>query len=214
MAKVEIDLGDNSLDNSVDGELLGMVSEGSIAGPVTYRFVSINAPEDASTTITADSPSSGQIYVISNPVEMYRNVQPATQKKVIHGDPIVATKKRDEKRRATHNEVERRRRDKINNWITKLARLVPDSGAADSASKGGILAKACDYITELSEKHKRFQKLEKEHEKLLKEVWKIKDELTELKKENATLTNQLNECKRNYNAQKTKPKCLVCQDKS
>lgn len=33
---------------------------------------------------------------------------------------------RDERRRATHNEVERRRRDKINNWITKLAKLVPD----------------------------------------------------------------------------------------
>ena len=33
---------------------------------------------------------------------------------------------RDDKRRATHNEVERRRRDKINNWITRLAKLVPD----------------------------------------------------------------------------------------
>ena len=33
---------------------------------------------------------------------------------------------RDEKRRATHNEVERRRRDKINNWIIKLSKVVPD----------------------------------------------------------------------------------------
>lgn len=62
---------------------------------------------------------------------------------------------RDDKRRATHNEIERRRRDKINSWITKLAALVPNSGLPDSASKGGILAKACDYITELTEKQKR-----------------------------------------------------------
>jgi hypothetical protein len=33
---------------------------------------------------------------------------------------------RDDKRRATHNEVERRRRDKINNWIMRLAKLIPD----------------------------------------------------------------------------------------
>jgi len=32
---------------------------------------------------------------------------------------------RDEKKRATHNEVERRRRDKINGWINKLAKIVP-----------------------------------------------------------------------------------------
>lgn len=62
---------------------------------------------------------------------------------------------RDDKRRATHNEVERRRRDKINSWISKLANLVPNSGLPDSASKGGILAKACDHITDLTEKQKR-----------------------------------------------------------
>ena len=37
---------------------------------------------------------------------------------------------RDDRRRATHNEVERRRRDKINSWITKLAKLLPDNGDA------------------------------------------------------------------------------------
>lgn len=62
---------------------------------------------------------------------------------------------RDDKRRATHNEVERRRRDKINSWITKLAAMVPNSGLPDTASKGGILAKACDHISELTEKQKR-----------------------------------------------------------
>lgn len=44
---------------------------------------------------------------------------------------------RDEKRRATHNEVERRRRDKINNWICKLARIVPDV-ASDRTKQGQV----------------------------------------------------------------------------
>lgn len=52
--------------------------------------------------------------------------------------------------------MERRRRDKINSWITKLAALVPNSGLPDTASKGGILAKACDHITELTEKQKKY----------------------------------------------------------
>lgn len=33
---------------------------------------------------------------------------------------------RDERRRVTHNEVERRRRDKINNWISKLGKLLAE----------------------------------------------------------------------------------------
>ncbi|TDG43000.1 hypothetical protein AWZ03_010585 [Drosophila navojoa] len=39
-----------------------------------------------------------------------------------------AFKKRDDKRRATHNEVERRRRDKINCWIFKLKEMLPTEG--------------------------------------------------------------------------------------
>ncbi|XP_062140437.1 uncharacterized protein LOC133848764 [Drosophila sulfurigaster albostrigata] len=39
-----------------------------------------------------------------------------------------AYKKRDDKRRATHNEVERRRRDKINCWIFKLKEMLPTDG--------------------------------------------------------------------------------------
>lgn len=76
------------------------------------------------------------------------------------------TKKRDERRRVTHNEVERRRRDKINQWIEKLGQLIPVDGEpigcvplvrpniADSSaySKGGILSMACDYVTALHNK--------------------------------------------------------------
>lgn len=33
---------------------------------------------------------------------------------------------RDERRRASHNEVERRRRDTINKWIFELSKVIPD----------------------------------------------------------------------------------------
>ncbi|KAM3962017.1 upstream transcription factor usf [Aphomia sociella] len=221
MAEIEIkpDIHESSLDNSADSEYIGMVDEGSfgeeersqlvsqsfldtnenssynyrdISGNVTYKLVSM-AGEESANNITAHSPSHNtEYYVISNPIEVFG--APA-QKKVSHREPLqakaVTAKKRDDKRRATHNEVERRRRDKINSWITKLAALVPNSGLPDSASKGGILAKACDYITELTERQKALDKLEVKHEKLVLEILRLNQELAEVRKENASMRNQL-----------------------
>ena len=58
---------------------------------------------------------------------------------------------RDDARRKQHNEVERRRRDKINTWIARLAKIVPECSdeAKSSQSKGGILAKAHQHILNL-----------------------------------------------------------------
>lgn len=76
----------------------------------------------------------------------------------------IPVKKRDDRRRATHNEVERRRRDKINHWIMKLGNIIPADGIpggatdrpnvtnADGQSKGGILSQACEYVTALHSK--------------------------------------------------------------
>lgn len=44
---------------------------------------------------------------------------------------------RDDRRRATHNEVERRRRDKINNWIAKLGKIIPECNATSTANGSG-----------------------------------------------------------------------------
>lgn len=76
----------------------------------------------------------------------------------------IPARKRDDRRRATHNEVERRRRDKINHWIMKLGNIIPADGIpggaldrpnvtnADGQSKGGILSQACEYVTALHSK--------------------------------------------------------------
>lgn len=50
---------------------------------------------------------------------------------------LEAYKKRDDKRRATHNEVERRRRDKINSWIFKLKEMLPSLSSNGSSTGEG-----------------------------------------------------------------------------
>jgi hypothetical protein len=50
---------------------------------------------------------------------------------------VLWVEQRDDRRRATHNEVERRRRDKINNWIVKLSKIIPDC-TAESAKTGQV----------------------------------------------------------------------------
>merc|ERR1739844_372694 len=106
------------------------------------------------------SPINGQFYVIGNPSDVLGNVgqrtiAPRTGPFAV--DQISSQGNKEDKigtRRATHNEVERRRRDNINNWIMKLSKLLPDcnnhenSQGKHSQSKGGILAKACEYLAE------------------------------------------------------------------
>lgn len=68
----------------------------------------------------------GQFYVISDVLTTTtpRNLAPRASESVI--SPRLTGSTREEKRRVTHNEVERRRRDKINTWIYRLAKIIPD----------------------------------------------------------------------------------------
>ncbi|EDO28110.1 predicted protein [Nematostella vectensis] len=101
---------------------------------------------------------------------------------------------RDEKRRATHNEVERRRRDKINGWITKLAKVVPDCSSDQTKtgqSKGGILAKTVDYITDLRAANARMAETIKDSEQLAIDNELLRQQNEEVRQENAMLRAQL-----------------------
>jgi hypothetical protein len=54
------------------------------------------------------------------------------------------------KRRATHNAVERRRRDRINQHIQQLSKLIPDcSNYVKNQSKTAVLEKTIAYVHEL-----------------------------------------------------------------
>lgn len=101
---------------------------------------------------------------------------------------------RDERRRAQHNEVERRRRDKINNWIVTLSKIIPDcniDSTKTGASKGGILSKACDYIRELRQNNQRLQESYKEVERVQMDNELLRQQIEELKNDNAHLRAQL-----------------------
>ncbi|KAJ8000299.1 hypothetical protein DPEC_G00203390 [Dallia pectoralis] len=101
---------------------------------------------------------------------------------------------RDDRRRAQHNEVERRRRDKINNWIVTLSKIIPDcniDSTKSGASKGGILSKACDYIRELRQNNQRLQDSFKEVLRVQTDNKLLKQQIEELKEENALLLAQL-----------------------
>jgi len=66
------------------------------------------------------------------------------------------------RRRESHNAVERRRRDNINDRITELSMIVPDciedSSSPQKPNKGVILRKSADYIKYLQEANMRLQK--------------------------------------------------------
>ncbi|KAI4818335.1 hypothetical protein KUCAC02_011679 [Chaenocephalus aceratus] len=100
---------------------------------------------------------------------------------------------RDERRRAQHNEVERRRRDKINNWIVTLSKIIPDCSldSRTGASKGGILSKACDYIRELRQSNQRLQESYKEVERVEMDNELLRQQIEDLKNDNALLRAQL-----------------------
>ncbi|XP_048185752.1 upstream stimulatory factor 2 [Perognathus longimembris pacificus] len=140
---------------------------------------------------------SGQFYVMMTPQDV---LQTGTQRTIAprthpYSPKIDGTRTpRDERRRAQHNEVERRRRDKINNWIVQLSKIIPDCNADNSktgASKGGILSKACDYIRELRQTNQRMQETFKEAERLQVDNELLRQQIEELKNENALLRAQL-----------------------
>ncbi|VEL09822.1 unnamed protein product [Protopolystoma xenopodis] len=55
---------------------------------------------------------------------------------------------KDLRRRVSHNEVERRRRDRINTWIAELHKLLPpnEQAKAQYQSKGMVLKRVCEYF--------------------------------------------------------------------
>lgn len=90
--------------------------------------------------------------------------------------------------------VERRRRDKINNWIVALSKIIPDcsiDGTKTGASKGGILSKACDYIGELKQHNQRLQESLRAVERVQMDNELLRQQLEELKSENGLLRAQL-----------------------
>ena len=68
--------------------------------------------------------------------------------------------------------------------------MVPDCNVDHSKqgqSKGGILAKACEYITELTDENNRFHEVIQTNNNLINDLERTKRDLAETKKENNRL---------------------------
>jgi capsule polysaccharide export protein KpsE/RkpR len=70
------------------------------------------------------------------------------------------------RRRESHNAVERRRRDNINERIFELSTLLPERDA-NKNNKGTILRKSVDHVRLLHEKVNQYQKRVQELETML-----------------------------------------------
>ncbi|XP_075704021.1 upstream stimulatory factor 1-like isoform X1 [Rhinoderma darwinii] len=145
----------------------------------------------------AASTGAGQFFVMMSPQDVLqggaqRSIAPRTHPYSPKSDGPRAT--RDEKRRAQHNEVERRRRDKINNWIVQLSKIIPDcsmESTKSGQSKGGILSKACDYIQELRQGNLRLAEELQNLEQLQVDNQRLRQQVEDLKNKNLILRAQL-----------------------
>ncbi|XP_063230233.1 upstream stimulatory factor 1-like isoform X5 [Bacillus rossius redtenbacheri] len=148
--------------------------------------------------VLASPINGGQFYVI-NPQDVFGS---AASRSAIQIEPSrgSGTVRRDDRRRATHNEVERRRRDKINNWILKLSKIIPDCTAesaksaqvsTEEQSKGGILAKACEYIIDLRASNQRLAERVKHSEQVVLDNEMLRQQNEKLERTNSLLIAQL-----------------------
>lgn len=174
----------------------------AVGGETRFAYFPATAVSDGTVSVQAATDptltqAGGQFYVMMTPPDVIqtgtpRSIAPRTQPYPAKMDGPRTP--RDERRRAQHNEVERRRRDKINNWIVTLSKIIPDcnmDSTKTGASKGGILSKACDYIRELRQSNQRLQESLKEVERIQMDNELCRQQIEELKNENALLRAQL-----------------------
>ncbi|XP_029360857.1 upstream stimulatory factor 2 isoform X1 [Echeneis naucrates] len=189
----------------------------AVGGETRFAYFPATAVSDATVSVQAatdptltQAGATGQFYVMMTPPDVIqtgtqRTIAPRTQSYPADENELLqhdglnwkmdgSRTPRDERRRAQHNEVERRRRDKINNWIVTLSKIIPDcsmDSTKTGASKGGILSKACDYIRELRQNNQRLQESLKEVERIQVDNELCRQQIEELKNENALLRAQL-----------------------
>ncbi|XP_031558966.1 basic helix-loop-helix domain-containing protein USF3-like [Actinia tenebrosa] len=94
------------------------------------------------------------------------------------------------RRRIVHNEVERRRKDKINGWITKLAETIPGC-LQGKQSKNLVLERAVDYFKEVNNKVAQLEECQQQRNSLVLDNQALKQRLEVLQKQNDKLQELL-----------------------
>ncbi|XP_073178579.1 upstream stimulatory factor 2 isoform X1 [Lepidochelys kempii] len=118
----------------------GSPAADAVSGEARFAYFPASTVGDATavsvqTTDQSLAQAGGQFYVMMTPQDV---LQTGTQRTIAprthpYSPKMDGTRTpRDERRRAQHNEVERRRRDKINNWIVQLSKIIPDCNTDNS----------------------------------------------------------------------------------
>ncbi|XP_050843930.1 upstream stimulatory factor 1, partial [Serinus canaria] len=112
------------------------VADGAAAHPALQPATAVVTTQSSEALLGQPTPT-GQFFVMMSPQEVLpggaqRSIAPRAHPYSPKSEAPRAT--RDEKRRAQHNEVERRRRDKINNWIVQLSKIIPDCSMENTKS--------------------------------------------------------------------------------
>jgi len=190
------------------------------AGTV-YRFIRVpEINQNANTVVLIKNPNQTE----SSPVaKVQKQVSQAVPSNVLSTEGS-SGKKRDDYRRFQHNQIERARREKINNWIMELGKIIDDNSDDDNTntnsnnnhtnkngealSKGGILEKACEYISHLKSVIKSHQQSSSLDE--------INNELKRLMEENELLRIENTMLKRKYHMEDigNEDECLIKRPKS
>ncbi|CDW55781.1 upstream stimulatory factor 1 [Trichuris trichiura] len=97
---------------------------------------------------------------------------------------------KDVRRRAFHNQVERRRRDTINAQIAKIAKILPP---VRGVSIGKTLSRAVEYIEELKSHVRPVMDFAQFEDKMKAEVAALQTRIDELKVENENIIHLLQE---------------------
>ncbi|XP_056299771.1 upstream stimulatory factor 2 isoform X1 [Pseudoliparis swirei] len=130
----------------------------AVGGETRFAYFPATAVSDGTVSVQAAADpaltqAGGQFYVMMTPPDVIqtgtpRTIAPRTQSYAADENELLQHEgldwkmdgprtPRDERRRAQHNEVERRRRDKINNWIVTLSKIIPDCNI-DSTKTGAV----------------------------------------------------------------------------
>lgn len=170
------------------------VAGANLAGKqtVSYRLVPLASSPSNSSNLSSSSTSGQVLVMMPNNLPSNREVlnQNVYIKRSSPEDSYSPKTVIDQKRRVMHKEIERRRRDKINDWILVLSKQVPDCASdrtKQGQSKGGILAKTAKYIEELRNENSKLNDILKEKEELSKELERQRLQNSHLEAENTRL---------------------------
>ncbi|KAI9807283.1 MAG: basic helix-loop-helix protein [Piccolia ochrophora] len=186
----------NDATSTAAAALAGIYPTMTVPQPTDISFASSNSGGDGDASFGLGDENSGQHSAQNYDLEghdgqHHMREHPNAQK------PAVGSEEWHRVRRDNHKEVERRRRETINEGINELAKIVPGC----EKNKGSILQRAVSFITQL-----------KENESQNIEKWTLEKLLTEqaIAELSASVDKLKNECERAWREAEMWKK--ACQD--